>query len=111
MKERLEIKTAQARKNITTLIERALRGELIIYKEDYRIERSDYETFSEINIFNNSYMFTWPEIECVQQVFSKYYEKYGVRFLSFAIESTSTTTPTLNLRVSTPYIRISVRQR
>lgn len=111
MKERLEIKTAQSRKNITTLIERTLKGELSIFKEDYRIERDDYETFSEINIFNASYMFTWPEIERVQQVFNKYYEKYGIRFLSFTIEATSSTTPSLNLPIAVPYIRIGVRQK
>lgn len=108
MKERLEIKTAQARKSITTQIERAVKDELSIFHEEYRIERDDYDKYSEINISNGSYMFSWPEIERVQQAFNKFYEKYGIRFMTMAIHATQTYTPSLNLPISTPYIRISV---
>lgn len=109
--KQLEIKTIKARKSITSQILRAIRGELSIFDEEYRIDRDDYEHYSEITIQNGSFMFSWPEIERVQQAFNKFYEKYGIRFMTMTIHATHTCTPTLNLPISTPYIRISVNEK
>ena len=111
MRQRLEIKSAKSRKCITSQILNAVRDELSIFDEEYRIDRDDYEHYSEITIQNGSYMFTWPEIDRVQQAFNKFYEKYGIRFMTLSIYATQTYTPTYNLPISTPYIRISVNEK
>lgn len=111
MKQRLEIKTTKSRKCITSQILSAVRDELSIFSEEYRIDRDDYEHYSEITIQSDSYMFTWPEIECVQQAFNKFYEKYGIRYIMISIHATQTYTSTHNLPISTPYIRISVNEK
>lgn len=112
MKQRFEIKTARARKTVATLIEKAVRGELSIFtNEEYKIERDDYEHYSEINITNGSYMFSMSEINRVQAAFDKYYDKYGIRYMTMSIHAHQTMTPSLHLPVTTPCIRISVSER
>lgn len=112
MKERLEIKTAKARKSIVTQIEKAVRAELAIFNgEEYTIERDDYEHYSTIAIRNGNYMFTIPELERTKQAFDRFYDKYGIRYMTMSIHATQTYTPSLKLPVSTPYILISVNER
>ena len=110
MKQRLEIKTTKSRKYITSQILSAVRDELSIFDEEYKIYRDDYEHYSEITIQSGSYMFSWPEINRVQQAFNKFYERYGIRFLTISIHATQTYTSTYSLPISTPYIRISVNE-
>ena len=112
MKKRLEIKTAKARKSIVTQIEKAVRAELAIFEyEEYTIERDDYEHFSTIGIRNGSYMITIPELERIKLAFDRFFNKYGIRYMNMSIHATQTYTPTLNLPISTPFIRITVSDR
>ncbi len=112
MKKSLEIKTAKARKSIATQIEKAVRGELAIFEhEEYKIERDDYEHFTEINITNGSFMFSMSELNRVKAAFDKYFDKYGIRYMTMTIHAHQTMTPSLHLPVSTPCIRISVNEQ